>query len=100
MSYADEVRAMRNKAENDINNRNNSDLEQKLIEKAFATMLQNLDGIKVLKTILSIAPLDSISYTNDPITLAFSEGRRSVTAEIKNLIPKHFLKNLLDDYED
>lgn len=88
--------------EEDLNRYNNvirrGDAEEKERNARFNYSLRKVlstdDGRRVLKVILNQAPLRGICYSNDALALAFFEGRRSVTANIEQLIPKDLLNQI------
>lgn len=70
--------------------------EKARLNSCFYSLLKHDEGRVVLKAILNIAPLKGVCYSNDALTLAFNEGRRSVSNEILNMIPKELHKFIED----
>ena len=71
-------------------------------ETRFAVALESVmathQGRAVLKKILSLCPIDHISYAQDPCATAYNEGIRTVGVQIKFLLGKDNYR-LVEDEE-
>ena len=76
--------------------------KEKDAESRFAVALESViathQGRAVLKRILSLCPIDHISYAQDPCATAYNEGIRTVGVQIKFLLGKDNYR-LVEDEE-
>ncbi len=53
---------------------------------ALFNVLKTEDGKKVFKYIFDLIPVDLCSFSSDPLLMAFCEGKRAVSVELRNVI--------------
>lgn len=53
---------------------------------ALFNVLKTEDGKKVFKYIFNLIPVDLCSYSSDALLMAFNEGKRAVSVELRNVI--------------
>lgn len=60
--------------------------QQGRFNSALFNVLKTEDGKKVFKYIFNLIPVDVCSYSSDALLMAFNEGKRAVSVELRNVI--------------
>lgn len=89
----DDVKSLVSSYQEDIRNKaiaENAKLKKIEIQGRFNSALFNVlkteDGRKVFKHIFDLIPVDLCSYSSDALLMAFNEGKRAVSVELRNVI--------------
>lgn len=53
---------------------------------AFKIVLSSSEGKQVIDFITKLAPIEQITFSSEPMQMAFNEGRRSLIVDLTNFI--------------
>lgn len=73
--------------------------EQSLFFCALSKVLSTREGRYVFKQIFKLQPIDERTFTSDVFSNAFTEGRRDLILEIRQILKNHFQNNIIEDIE-